>query len=56
MTDVKSMAIVPMHAFILMWVVGATMVKLAQANSTKRHAYIMMVVRVTIFKLNASGT
>ena len=32
------------------------LVKLAQANSTTRHAYIMMVVRVAIFKLNASGT
>ncbi len=31
------------HAFILKWVVGATMVKLAQANKTTRHTYIMMV-------------
>lgn len=32
------------------------MVKLAQANKTTSNAYIMMVVRVAIFKLNASGT
>jgi hypothetical protein len=44
------------HAFILKWVVGATMVKLAQANKTTHHTYIMMVVRVTIFKLHAGGT
>ncbi len=66
MTDIKSMPIVPMlmedapkvlgHAFILKWVVGATMVKLAQANKTTHHTYIMMVVRVAIFKLHAGGT
>ena len=44
------------HVFILKWVVGATMVKLAQANKTMRHTYIMMVVRVAIFKLHAGGT
>ena len=37
------------------WVVGATMVKLAQANKTTRYTYIMMVVRVAIFKLHAGG-
>jgi hypothetical protein len=44
------------HDFILKWVVGATMVKLAQDNKTTSNAYITMVVHVAIFKLNASGT
>ena len=45
------------HAFILKWVVGvgATMVKLAQANKTTRHTYIMMVVRVCPKRVGCFG-